>query len=200
MRRTRLQFLGIAVASAVAIGFAACSLGKGKVPTCNPDGDPKTDANACHKVAECDLGGGLVDASVQCCDEAASQQYSVCSENVDDAKPGVFTAKCCDGDAANCCPDPPLCMMAMDPSPNPDVTLVDNSKVNCCGTPMNRVTDSAYGAYLICLNGQLSGVGGGGGTGGTGGAGGSGGAGGAGGMGGGGTGGMGGGGTGGTGG
>src|SRR6185503_9109383 len=101
MRRP-LHFLGIALASAVAIGFAACSLGKGNVPTLKPNGDPKTDTNACHKVATCDLGGGLVDPSVQCCDEAASQQYSNCSQNADDAKPGVFTAKCCDGDVDNC--------------------------------------------------------------------------------------------------
>ena len=62
---------------AVPAGFAACSLGEGVTPECDPAADPDQ-ANACFQVAECDNGNGGVIAEESCCVRPGSADYEVC--------------------------------------------------------------------------------------------------------------------------
>ena len=94
----------ICLTAGVAFFDAACSLGEGFTPDCDPNAAPGSD-KACREVAQCDTGnGGIAKDDLQCCLQAGGLEYGVCiGERVTDAPNYDFRTACPDAATSACC-------------------------------------------------------------------------------------------------
>jgi hypothetical protein len=116
-RAFRIRSAGLSVAAAwifaagAAAGtFAACSLGEGETPECDPNAAPDA-PNACHQTSVCDDGNGYPKPTDACCLAFANQEYGRCSgDTIPNAEdPGVrpedtdFRNRCATPNPSGCC-------------------------------------------------------------------------------------------------